>query len=141
MASHHGNTNRGSSNLDGRVIEDLLGFIDHLHFLLGIAVLHEDVDMGKNVQVDLIWIYHFAFYAISLIHHLVNSRLSRSGHRLVDRYHNSLDAVFFPQGCQSQNHLYGGTIRVGYDPVINSEILGIDLWDDQLFGWIHPPGG
>ncbi len=31
-------------------IEDLVGFVDHLHLFLGVAVVEEDIDVGKALK-------------------------------------------------------------------------------------------
>jgi hypothetical protein len=51
MRDEHRHADAGRRQLDLRV-EDLLGLDHHLPFLLGRAVLHEDVDVGNDVEGD-----------------------------------------------------------------------------------------
>ena len=52
VAVEHGHAHAGGGNADVR-IEHLMRFVHHLHFFLGVVVVHEDVDVGKAVEGDL----------------------------------------------------------------------------------------
>ena len=53
VADEHRHAHAGGGELD-LGIEDLLGLDHHLPLFLGVAVLHEDVDMGDDVEGDLL---------------------------------------------------------------------------------------
>ena len=51
-----GHADCGGSHLDAVVPEYLAGLVDHLHLFLGVSVVEEYVDVGKDVAVDLVGI-------------------------------------------------------------------------------------
>ena len=49
-----GHPHAGGADADLGVAEDLPGLVDHLHFLVGVAVIVEVFDVGQHVEGDLV---------------------------------------------------------------------------------------
>jgi len=64
MAVEDWHPHRGCSDLDRIIFHDLLRFVHHFHFFFGIAIVEEDVDMGKAVKSDLMG---YTDFSISLL--------------------------------------------------------------------------
>ena len=77
MASLHRNPGGGRADTYRIVTKDLMSLVDHLHLLLGVAVLKEIVDVRNDVLVNRIVVEGrilSPFAAAPLSHHLVNGR-------------------------------------------------------------------
>ena len=74
-----------------------MGLVDHLHLLLGIAVLGEIVDMRNDVLVNRIREFGSILTPdcpASLGFHLGHCPVAGAGHALISGNDNTLDAVF-----------------------------------------------
>ena len=84
MASDSGYSYGGRSHANCLILKDFAGFIHHLHFLLGVAVIQKRIDMRQRIHVDLMRVnFNAVGNAFSFLHHLLNGILSRAGHRLI----------------------------------------------------------
>ena len=81
MGAEHGHTHAGGAHADLRVMHDLACLVDHLHLLLGVAVVGEHVDVGDDVIGKLRHEFlHFGGFALRevgiLLHQLVHGALA-----------------------------------------------------------------
>src|SRR5690554_6542157 len=141
MAAYDRNTHGCRSNPDGIVADYFVGFLDHFHLFLGISVVLEYVNLWDDIQIDLVWIRFFASDTCTLIIELLYRFHTGSCDRLVSRYDHPFYDILFMQGFQYDDHLYRRTIRVGNDLVFSGQHFPIYLRHDELFGWVHTPGG
>ena len=142
MASLHGNPDCRRGYGYGIIPENLVGLVDHLHLLLGVAVIEERIDVREYVLVYRIWIYcrifaPFPSFAFSF--HLVYGLVSRPCHGLVGRHDYSFDTVCLVQRGYRHKHLDSGTVRIGYDIVFRRQDIPVDFRHDEFLGRIHPP--
>src|SRR3546814_3643527 len=103
-----------SSDLRDLGVEDLLGFDDHLPFLLGRSIVEEAVDVRNDVEGDLLGEFlHVLFVAdenlARLVPQLVHPRLAGARHRLIGRDDDALDPRRIMQRLQRDDHLRGRT--------------------------------
>ena len=117
-----------------------MGLVDHLHLLLRVTVVQEDVDVREGVQVDGMRV-EVAGAAGALGLELVHALGAAAGDALVGAHDDALDAVGLVEGSQGHQHLDGGTVRVRDDVVVGTEDVAVDLGDDELLGRVHPPVG
>ena len=85
-------------------MENLMGFVHHLHFFLGIFIVKEDVDLGYHIVSNLVMLRQtgrrkdFRFIGLPLrngccfIQKLINAILTCTGNSLVGAYDDSLDS-------------------------------------------------
>ena len=121
-----------------------MGLIDHLHLLLGIAVLGEVINMRNDVLVDRIRELGCILTPLgsaALGFHLGHGPVAGSGHALVCGNHDSLDAISLVERCERKKHLDGGAVRIGNDVVVSGQNVRIDLRDNEFLGRIHSPAG
>ena len=121
-----------------------MGLVDHLHLLLGVAVIKEIINMGNDILVNRIVVEGgilSPFAPIPLSHHLVDSWSPGTGDGLISRDDDPLDGVLLVEGSQRKEHLNRGAIGVGDDIIIFRQDIGIDLRNDQFLGRVHPPAG
>jgi hypothetical protein len=120
MADEDRHADAGGRDLDLRV-HDLLGLGDHLPFFLGRPVLHELVDMGNDVEGDLLGeLLGVPFltgdiHALGLVPQLIHAVLAGAGHGLVGGDDDALDLCAVMQRLQRHDHLRGGAVGVGDD--------------------------
>ena len=133
MADEHRHAHAGRDHLDGR-IEDLLRLVDHLPFLLCRAVLHEGIDMGNDVEGDLLGEFRLVRAAAGidvarLLEQLVHARLAGAGDRLVGRDRDPPNPRHIVQRLERDDELDGRTVRVGDDvaPFVPGHVAGQDV--------------
>ena len=144
MASLHRDPGGGRADAYRIVTEDLVGLVDHLHLLLGVAVLKEIINMGNDILVNRIVVEGgilSPFAPIPFRHHLVDSGSPGAGDALIRGDHDPLDGILLMEGRQWKKHLDGGAIRVGDDIIIFRKDISVDLGNDQFLGRIHSPAG
>ena len=144
MASLDRDPGGGRTDAYRIVTKDLVGLVDHLHLLLGVAVLKEIINMGNDILVNRIVVEGRIFTplpSIPLSLHLVHGRGAGTGDALISRNDNPLDRVLLMKGSQGKKHLNGGTVGIGNDIVLLFKDIGVDLRNDQFLGRIHPPAG
>ncbi len=138
MADEDRHPNAGRGDLD-RGVHDLLGLGDHLPFLLGRAVLHEDVDMGNDVEGDLLRVdlgldlLAGHVDALGLVPELVHRLLAGAGDGLVGRDDDAGDARPVVDRLQRHHHLRGRAVGVGDDVLagIARDRVRVHLGHDQ----------
>ena len=138
MAKKDRNPHTGRVYLDGGVAKYLAGLPHHLHFLTGIAVVLEHIDMrdgieGDLARVDLALDFLAVEQARGLPRQFFDSLFAGTGHRLVSGHVDALDADRIVDGLQGHQHLDGGAIGVGDDIAggVTRQRLDIDLGHDQ----------
>ena len=136
----------GGEQLDGR-IENFLGLNHHLPLFLGRAVFHEGVDvgddvegnlLGKSLRLDLV----IDVDALGLGPQLVHGRLATAGHRLIGRTVHALDLGTIMDRLERHHQLDGRTVRVGNDALLGHTIerFRVHFRYDQGDIRVHAPG-
>ena len=97
MAIVNRNTHCGSGHPDIVVMHDLVGFVDHFHFFLGIAVVQKIVDMGQAVVGDRVWV-KLVFGALYALLQILVALDARAGDGLIGRVDDTVDPVFVIDG-------------------------------------------
>ena len=129
-------------------IEDLLRLDHHLPLFLREAVLHEDVDVGDEVEgdalrklllLDLLQRVERLGLAVELVHAV----LAGAGDRLVGRDDDALDGGVVMQGLEGDDELRGRAVRVGDDALLLDVAhgLGVHLRDHEGHVGVVAPGG
>ena len=124
-------------------MHDLASLIKHLHLLLGVVVLGEDVNVGNHVVCQLV---SKLLYCRLLVRYDLLILVLELGHglcaaatcRLVGRYVHGLDVRELLDNIQCYHHLNGCAVGVGDDVARRAErILGIHLGHNQGHILIH----
>ena len=92
------NSYGSSSYLDIIVAQDLVGFVDHLHFFFCVAVVGEHVDVRQTVACNRVSV-SLQMFVVSgkTVLQVVDALDTGTGYCLVSRVNDSLDAVFILQ--------------------------------------------
>ena len=119
----HRHAHCGRIDQDGVVFHDFLGFPHHFHFLLGVAVFHEHVDLRQHGERDAFRVYlDFDILLIEqragLRGQFINRFLAGAGHGLVCRDVDARDAHRILDRLQSNQHLDGRAVWVGDDATV-----------------------
>ena len=119
VADEHRHAHAGGGELDLGV-EDLLGLDHHLPLFLGVAVLHEHVDVGDHVEGDALGELLGLDVLqrvdrLGLAIELVQPILAGAGHRLIGRDDDALDGRLVVQRLQRDDELRGRAVRIGDD--------------------------
>ena len=133
-----GDAHRGRGDLEGLIVQDLLGLLDHLPFLFGVAVVEEDVDVGEHIERDGVGEL-LGCLARDAVLEIVVARDARAGHRLIGGVDDALDAEAVIERLQCDHRLYGGAVGVCDDALVPLHVLGIDLGDDKGDVVVHTP--
>ena len=103
MAPDNRYADSGRRNGDGVVVENLMGFVHHLHFFLGIFVVQEHINLGDYVVGDLVMLgqaggwknLRFVGFPFGngrrFVQEFVNAVFAGTGNGLVGAYDNPLD--------------------------------------------------
>ena len=140
MAAGHRHPDRGGRDLHLFIIEDLARLVHQLHLLLCISVIKKDIAVRQAVHIDGMGIHLRALDPFALILQLVDSRFARTCNRLIGGDHDPFDPELPVQGRQHHDHLDGGTVGVGNDPVFPGKDVAVDLRHDQGDIRVHAPG-
>ncbi len=137
MADEHRHAHAGRDQLDLGV-EDLLGLGHHLPLFLGVAVLHEDIDVRDQVEGDpLRKLLHLGLVhgedRLGLREQLVHRVLAGARDRLIGRHHHARDLGLVVQRLERHHELRGRAVRIGDDALLAEarDGVGIDLGHDQ----------
>ena len=142
MATKDGDADTGCGNLDIVITHDFLGFDNHLPLFLGGIVFQELIDMGNAVEGDLMSesidselfaVQELLSLRVQLLHRL--GTCTRSS--LVGRNNHALDGRNIIERLQSCNHLDGGAIGVGDNAARPSNVLGVNLGNNQRHIFVH----
>ena len=110
----------GGIHLDRLVTEDLPRLPHHLHLFLGVTVLLEVVDVGHDIEGDLLrrtnGLHGLRVQQLgSLRRQCFHGAPARAGHRLVGRHVDAGDADSIVDRLQRHDHLDRGAVGVGND--------------------------
>ena len=125
--------------------EDLAVLADDLPFLLGVAVVEEDVDLGQRVERDRVRVHAgdrgLARDVGADLGLELGQRVGAGArHGLVGVDHDPLEADRVAERHQDGRHLHRGAVRVGDDARVAFEVARVDLRDDERDRRVHPPG-
>ncbi len=100
------------------VFHDLAGFPYHLHLFLGVAVLHEHIDMRQHIECDALGVYlDFDILVIEqragLLGQFVDRFFAGAGHSLVCRHIDARDANRILDRLERHQHLHRRAIGIG----------------------------
>ena len=145
VAAEHRHPHAGGGELDVRV-QDLLGLHHHLPFFLGETGIQEDINVGNDVEGDLLGeaslrdrVGHE--HGPGLGEQLVHRLFSGARHRLIGRDHDPLDDRQVMQRLQRQHQLGGGAVGIGDDALGNLvQRLGVHFGHHQRHAAVHAPG-
>ena len=141
MSAGHRHTHRGGGYLDGR-IQNLVGLVHHLHFLLGVAIVLENVDMREDIHIYRARIDSRIFTplaACSFRIHLIQSLVACAGYGLVGGHHDSLDLIAVVKRSYGYEHLDGGAVRIGDNHIAFLKTVSVDFRDYKFLGRVHSP--
>ena len=126
-----------------------LARLAHALALLGrvvVAVL-EGLDLRQHVEGDLVRIDDRrrdllgSDLRLRLVVQLLDRLLSRSRHGLVARHHHALDPGPLEDRPERHDGLHRRAVRVGHDPLVAVECLGIHLGHHERHVLVHAPLG
>src|SRR6476620_1963076 len=136
----------GRADPDPVVAEDLAGLVDQLALLVGVVVpVGEAAGLGQDVEGDLVRVDLRRRHVVAADHRarlgaqLVDRPLAGAGDGLVGGDHQALDPGRVVERFQGDDHLHGRAVRVGNDPLVALEGVGVDLGDDQRHVVVHAP--
>ena len=139
MGAHDGHAHAGGADLEVGSVHYLLGLEVHLHLLLGVAVVGEDVDVGDDVVSQLVLEFlHRGLLALDnlavLSLQLVHGRGSGAAGSLVGGHMDAADRRQLHYRTQGHHHLYRRAVGIGDDAARGVEgVGGVDLRDDQRY--------
>ena len=124
-------------------VHDFARFVIHLHLLLRISVVGEDVDLRDQVVGQLVEEFlHHRLLSLRQLHvlrpQLIHGLCTRTTGRLVGRHMHTPNVRQFLNRIQRHNHLNRRTVRVGNDTLRTFEcILRVDFGHYQRNVRIH----
>ena len=124
-------------------MHDFTRFVEHLHLLLGVKVVGEDIDLGYHVVgqlvIELLYRGGFAFHELFvLMHQLGHGGGTGPAGSLVSGHMHRLDVGELFERLQSDNHLYGGAVGVGNHAAGTHLGIGaIDFGHHQRHIFVH----
>src|SRR3954452_21894737 len=146
MAGVDRHASAGRRHPDRGLREDLARLVDELQLLVGvIGPRREGARHGQHVERDLVRVDRGHRNLLSVEHggrlivQLLDRALTGAGHRLHRRDHEPLDAYGVLDRLQRHDHLHGRAVRVGDDPAVALERLGVHLGDDERHVVVHAP--
>ena len=101
-------------------------------------------DLRQHVEGDLVRVDRgdrvaAVEHRARLAAQLVDRRLAGAGDRLVGGDDEALDPGRVVERLQRDDHLHGRAVRVGDDPLVAREVVGVDLGDDERHVVVHAP--
>ena len=133
-----GDAHGGGGDAQGLIVQYLFGFLYHLPFLFGVAVVEEYVDMRQHIERDGIGEL-LGRFARDAVLQVVVSGDARAGDRLIGGVNYALDAESVVKGLKGDDSLNGGAVGIGDDAFVPLHVLGIDLGDDEGNVVVHTP--
>ena len=130
---------RGARQPDGGVAENFFGFLMHLHFLPGVAVVHEHVAMRQAILVDGVWIHPRWIQACALSIQLVHGRLAGSCDALIRAHHAAFNSPLVVDRLEAHHQLHGGAVGVGQDQILRLHHFSVDFRHHQFVVVRHAP--
>src|SRR4051812_21051835 len=126
--------------------EDLPRLGDHLALLGRVrVVVLEGLDLREHVERDLVRVDRRrgrlgpVQHGVGLLLELLDGLEARSRDGLVAREDHALEPGRLVQRLERQGGLHDRAVRVGDDPAMVLERLGIHLGDDERHLLVHPP--
>ena len=127
-------------------VHDFLRLVVHLHLLLRVAVVAEDVNLRNHVESQLIGelldggLLAGKYLAVLFVE-FCHCRCSGTAGSLIAGYVNALDVRQVLQGLQGHDHHDGGAVGVGYDASRTVEcILGVAFGHHEGHILVHAEG-
>ena len=142
MAAQRGYTHTGGAGLHVAV-HDFARFIVHLHLLLGVVVVKEDVHLRNHVECQLVReLFYLHLVAVECLARLgeqfVHGYGSGTAGGLIGRHADAADVAQLFDGLQSHDHDDGGAIGVGDDAARAVEgVFGIAFGHNQRHVAVH----
>ena len=125
-------------------MQDLAGFVEHLHLLLGVSVVREDIDLrddvvgqlvGEFLDLDRIPFHDVPVLLLQFRHGLGTG----AGSGLVAGHMDAGDVGKGLDGFQDDHHHDGRAVGVGDDAAgTHQGVFGIALGNDEGHVRIHP---
>jgi hypothetical protein len=127
-------------------MHDLPSLILHLHLFLGVPVRLEGIDLGKDVEGDLVRINLAGDRLtggdlLDLAFEFLDGLGTGAGDCLVAGSDDALHAERPMQRIEGHQGDGGGAVRVGQDSVVIADIRSIDLGHDQRDAIVLAEGG
>jgi len=131
-----GDADAGDGGFEGGVVHDSAAFILHFHFLFGVASFEEGIDVGEDIESDLVGVDTFfdgesVGDGMDLGAEFFDGEGARAADGLVGGGEDASDAEFLVEGEEGEEGDGGGAIGIGDDPAMFFEIVAIDFWDDE----------
>ena len=143
MGAVHRYPDTRHARLKIRQPHDLARLVHHLHFLVGVTVVEEYIDVRQHVERDLVWVNlpaHFPALVdlADLALEFRNAHGARAGHRLIRGGENSLHSKRLVQWIQRHHRDDCRAVRISNDALVPGNIGGVDLRHHQRHRVIHP---
>ena len=134
------------------VAHDFLCLVNHLHFLFGIEVFLEDINLRQQVEGNLIMLlegctgqnvsrYGLACYDIrNLLFELCHSFLAATGYGLIRGDNYTFDFGNIIKRLQCHNHDNGRAVRIGDNALMLGNGFRIDFRHNQRNFRVHAEG-
>ncbi len=128
MRAHDGDADAGGGDLGFVVAPDLVGFADHLHFFLVVAVLVHVGVVAEEVEgvllLEELGLGLFACEDVAgLVFEFLHALVARAGGGLIGRNVHALDLEGFMEGGECDDHDDGGAVGVGDDAALAAAAL------------------
>ncbi len=140
-----GDADAGDAGFEGGVVHDFASFVLHFHFLLGVAIGEEGIDVGKDVKGDLVGI-DFAGDGLAshdladLAFEFLDGLGAGAGDGLVAGGENAGAVEGLVEGVKGHEGDGRGAVGVGDDAVVLGDVGGVDLGDDEGDVGVHAEG-
>ena len=156
VGAEDGDADAGDAGAEVRVVHDFAAFVFELHFLFGVTGVEEGVDVGEDVEGDLVRVDldfgggEFGVVpsgaaaggpGVGLAGEFFDGLGASAGDGLVARGPDALDAEGLVQGVEGHQGDGGGAVGVGDDALVGFDIGGVHLGDDEGDGGVHAEGG
>ncbi|MFM1945333.1 MAG: hypothetical protein RI897_4315 [Verrucomicrobiota bacterium] len=140
-----GDADAGDAGPEGWVVHDFPTFVFHFHFFPGVAGGEEGIDVGEDVEGDLVGV-DFAGDGlvicdlVYLIFEFFDGFGAGAGDGLVTGGEDAFAMEGLMERVEGHEGDCGGAVRIGKDAVMTFDVLGVDLRDDEGDGVVHPEG-
>ncbi len=140
-----GDAHAGHAGAEAGVVHDFSSFVFHFHFFLGVAGGEEGIDVGEDVEGDLVGVDlagdGLVFGdLVDLVFEFLDGFGSGAGDGLVTGGEDAFAVEGLVERVEGHEGDCGGAVGVGEDTLVVFDVCGIDLGDDQRDGVIHPEG-
>ncbi len=143
VGPQNGNTHTGGADSYIRRMHDLARLVEHLHLFLGISVVGEDVDMGNDIESELMdkfLDFHLPAggYIGVLPDKLIHGGGSGSAGSLISSHSDTAYLRDVVDGLKSHNHLDCRAVRIGdYIPGRRESVVAVDFGNNERNIVVH----